>query len=100
MNRKQEKAMFAKRPKALKLIITNQNWQTVKNVDNAEFPNTVNWKTATKILFSKYTDIAEYVEKHKNLKNRVMLVKHPKQVLGNKVVYDGVNVYVENRGFV
>ena len=79
----------------MQLTITQQEW-----VKGDQFPESVNWKNTQKLSFKKYTDIANYLDSHVELKNKVMLVKSHNQVMGSKVIFDGVDTFIEGRGHV
>ena len=76
------------------LTILKQEWQ---NKD--QFPSKCNWQEKQTISFKKYTDLADYLDAHKELKNKVMIVRHHNQVLGKKVIFNDF-IFVEGYGFV
>ena len=102
MKDSQRKAMFANKPKNIKLVISDKNWIFKEKYDtNPMFPEKIDFKNTEKIMFSKYTDVANYLDTRPELKNKVMLIRTLSQTsLPNKVVFDGVNTFIENRGHI
>lgn len=78
----------------MKLTILEQEWN-----EGNQFPNNCDWKKKQTMTFRKYTQMSEYLEAHPELQNKVMVVRNSNQVLGNKVIYDGL-IFVENYGHI
>jgi len=79
------------------MILNNQEWDYERGLP--QFPSNCNFKDSETLSFKKYTDIANYLDAHLELKNKVMVVRNSNQVLGNKVIFNDF-VYVEGRGYV
>lgn len=84
----------------MKFFIFNDTWKSISKFgDNAHFPDELNFKNKVTLKFRKYTDFANYLDSHQEFKNKVMLVSS-NVGLSNKVIFNGVSIFVEGRGFV
>ena len=89
----------------IKLKIFKQKWVCpTQYSDECRWPE--NFKPEEQIAeekFSSYVKMADWLDKNKKYKNRVMMVSPPRpRTLASirKVVFDGVGTWVENRGNV
>jgi len=89
----------------VKLTIYTQNWKCPRReyVDDCEYPPNFNREKETVKKFRGYTDMANWLDKNRQFKNRVMIVKPIplKRMSGiKKVVFDGIGTWVEKYGHI
>lgn len=80
----------------MQLTILKQEWE-----NGDQFPQRLNFKHKIgRFPFRKYTDIADYLDSHPEFKNKVMILRSHNQVMGKKVIFDGVDTFIEGRGHI
>ena len=88
----------------IKLKIFSQKWKCPSQYsDKCRFPKNFKMDKIAEEKFSSYVKMANWLDKNKKYRNRVMMVSPPKpRSLKSirKVVFDGVDTWVENYGHV
>ena len=89
----------------IKLIVFTQSWKCPKKgfPDECIFPKEFSRQKLDESFFPSYVKLANWLDKNKKYKNKVMIARPPKPTSLKsirRVVFDGVDTWVENYGHV